>query len=164
MIGDLKPYNSNIQFGTVVFKVESVVKCWREILLLLKAHWEEVTYDPDMLPQPDMTEYECIERGNGLKLFTARDDGKLIGYCIMFINYSMHYGYAKQAVQDLLYIKPEHRGGDMLERFIKHIDAELQAEDVKLVFQMVKPSRDFGKKLLAMGYRHDETVYSRRLS
>jgi hypothetical protein len=110
---------------------------------------------------PDFDRYLQMEEGGYVRLFTARDEGKLVGYNLMMISTHPHYPGSLWAIQDTLYMAPEWRGFASI-RFIRHVDAELRAEGVKYLLRQVNVNRDFSRTLERMGYDQKEVTYMRR--
>jgi GNAT superfamily N-acetyltransferase len=100
-----------------------------------------------------------------LRIYTARlHDGKLIGYAVFLVNTNAHYAGSLQAVQDVLYIDPEHRRGHAALRLLHFSEAELRDEGVQCVYHHVKLNHPaLGVLLERMGYAKIETIYGRRL-
>jgi hypothetical protein len=140
---------------------EKLGDVFMEMSHLIEAHWKEVGIEQDMPPDPDLTTYECLEKGNSLKVYTVRDESYLAGYCIMFVIPSLHYKTIREAKSDMIYLRPEYRGNGL--EFLEWVDEQLLAEGVKIVYHSVRPQKDYSKSLIALGYRFEEKLYSRRL-
>lgn len=127
-------------------------------------HCKEVGYFKDFEPEMIWYEYEAIERAGMLRIFTARDASEnLIGYGIYFVKRNLHYMKSLVAVCDMIYIKPEFRGGTG-ENFVQFIDGHLKAEKVNAVSHHAKVYYDFGSMLKRLEYKHVENIYIRRLN
>jgi GNAT superfamily N-acetyltransferase len=136
-----------------------------EILPLLERHYHEIAHYQDIVLDPDFKKYIEIEEAGFLRVFTARDDaGKLAGYGIFVVRANMHYRQSLQAVQDVLFIAPEHRNAGFGAKLISFCDGELQKEGVQVVYHHVKLAHDFGPLMEKIGYEKIETIYGRRLS
>lgn len=147
----------------ITFAREPIDSLWSEMIPLLLAHWQEVATWQDIPLDPDMDAYEAAEEAGMLRVFTVRVDSKLVGYAAYIVRTHLHYQGSKQAVQDVLYLSPEHRRGKIGYKLIQHGEAELKAEGVQAVYQHVKESHDFGPLLERIGYKMIEKVYARRL-
>ena len=84
----------------LVIQRERSHELWGEIVPLLQAHKDEVSFYPDIALDPDVEAYNCAEDHGMLRCYTARRRGALIGYEIFFIKHNMHYRHSVQAVQD----------------------------------------------------------------
>lgn len=146
----------------MIFRTESLGEAFIDMLPLINEHWYEVGMERDMPPDPDLTTYEHLEKGKCLKVYTARsDDGELIGYCVMFVMPDIHYKDNIKASCDMLYLLPEYRGNGL--RFLEFVEKDLLESRVKIVYHSVRPQKDYSKSLLAIGYRFEEKLYSKRL-
>lgn len=141
---------------------ERAYDVWDEIMPLLKAHWHEIAHYKDIPLEPDYSVYKELEDKGALRLYVARLDGRIIGYSAYFLRYHPHYKSSLQAVQDIIYVDPAHRGG-VGRRLIKHCDECLRSEGVQVVYQHMKAANSFGKLLERMGYELQELTYSKRL-
>src|SRR5689334_18451912 len=73
-----------------------------ELLPLLRAHYLEIAHYQDIELDPDWDAYAVVQQNNALRVFTARQDGKLVGYCAFFLRKNMHYRKSLQAVNDVI--------------------------------------------------------------
>lgn len=132
-----------------------------EALPLLDLHYKEIAHYLDIPLKPNFEGYFNAEDSGALRVFTARKEGKLIGYAIFFLKHNLHYSSSLQAAQDILFLHPGHRGTGG--RFIKWCDTQLQAEGVQAVYHHVKAAHNFGPLLERMGYSLVDHIYARRL-
>lgn len=151
-----------------------------EIKPLISAHWEEIAHFKDIPLDPDFALYQKIQDAGNIRVFTVRDhedhapdpscpmDGnvcevkKLVGYALYFTKVNLHYKSSNQAVQDILFIHPDHRGAGR--KFIAWCDEQLRAEGIQAVYQHMKAKHNFGPMLERIGYELQDLVYVRRLN
>lgn len=134
-----------------------------EIAPLLVAHFTEIAHFSDIELNPDYSLYLAMEDGGGLRVYTARrSDGELIGYAIFFVRRNPHYRTSLQAVQDILFVRPDQRGVTGA-RLIMYADAELKREGVQAVMHHVKAAHNFGPLLERLGYQLVDLIYAKRL-
>ena len=132
-----------------------------ESLPLLVKHYEEISYFKDIPLNPDFEKYARVARAGALRIFTARKFGDLIGYAVFLVQESMHFSQSYQAVQDVLFIDPEHRGFG--HRFILWCDKQLQKEGVEVIYHTTsKRSERLGLLLEKLGYEEVGNVYARK--
>lgn len=98
-----------------------------------------------------------------LKVFVARNESDVVGYCTMFIHQHPHQSNEHHAIQDALYLKPNMRGAGAGEAFVEFIDRHLALEGVATVYRGVTPSFDYSKTLGRLGYKESEVLYERRM-
>lgn len=134
-----------------------------ELKPLLEKHYTEIAHYLDIPLDPAFEQYIAMENVGALRVFTARLEGKLIGYSIFFVRPNLHYRSSLQAAQDILFIDPDHRKGSFGGRLIAFCDEELKREGVQVVYHHVKKAHNFGPLLERMGYQLVDLIYGRRL-
>lgn len=144
----------------IEFMKETLFDVIHEVDDMLRGHFEEVATSKDRIKlAPMWEEYAMLEKMGRFAVFTARDNGKLVGYGGFFINKHLHHGAAVFAVNDVLYLKPGARKGMNGYRFIKFIHEALAARgDIRKILWHVTPIKDFRPALHRLGYRDEETV------
>lgn len=147
----------------ITYQREPVAGLWPEIEPLLIEHWREIAHYDDIELDVDKATYEQLDALGLLRVFTARVDGRLIGYAVYAVRRSLHYRKSLQALQDVLFLLPEYRGKAHGAGLIVFADQELQNEGVQVVYHHVKHKFDFGPLLASIGYESIEAVWGRRL-
>lgn len=148
---------------TVIFKRERAHDVFEEMIPLLEAHFHEIAHFKDIPFNPDRELYEAMEEQGCLRVFTARNDGVLIGYAVYVVRHNGHYKSSLQAVQDVLFLLPEYRKARLGAELISVCDNVLRAEGVQVVYQHVKLAHNFGPLLEKLGYEVIEHIYGKRL-
>lgn len=146
---------------SVVFGSERVATVWPEIYPLFMEHWHEIAHYKDIPLDPDVELYHRMDSMGMMRVFTAREEGKLVGYSVYFVRSNPHYKSSIQANQDVLFIQKDKRGFGR--DFIKWCDEQLKNEGVQIVHHHVKKAHDFGPMLKRMGYELVDLIYARRL-
>lgn len=146
----------------VDFSRESVCSIEDEIKPLIQSHWEEIAHYKDIPLDPDWDYYRLLDAKGFLGVYTAREEGKLIGYSIYVVKRNPHYKSSLQASQDIIFISPEKRGFG--KEFINWCDMELKGIGVQAVYHHVKKDHDFSPVLRRLGYTLVDLIYARRLS
>jgi GNAT superfamily N-acetyltransferase len=143
------------------YQRESVSDVLAEIKPLLEMHWSEIAHYQDIPLDPD---YDFYTQSPAVCVFTARDTiGKLVGYAVFCVSFNKHYRQSKQAVQDILFVHPNYRGGTVGYRLIKFCDRQLKNEGCQVVYQHMKRAHQFGQLLDAIGYECVDLIYAKRL-
>lgn len=135
-----------------------------EIQPLLEAHWKEIAHDLTIPLEPRWDIYHAMQATGTLKTFTARAEGKLVGYAVFFLNHNMHYASSLQALQDILFITPSLRRGSLGTRLIKFAEEQLKAIGVQVVLHHVKAKHNFGPLLERVGYSLVDLIYVKRVN
>jgi hypothetical protein len=142
---------------------EAVSEVWEEALPLAERHHLEV----GPLPQSDFKivrdRSDLLEKIGLLRIYTARDQGKLVGYASIVLdpNHDMYQGVT-WGMQSALYVRPDHRNY-MPFRFLRYQDLALATEGIHIVYRHAPISTNFGKLLLHLGYRLNDRGYIRDL-
>lgn len=150
-----------------VYATESLSDAlWTEIQPLLLEHYHEIAHYRDIPLSPSREMYQrCFDNG-GLRIFTARADGKLIGYLAVFVSVNMHYQTILSAAQDVLYVDPAYRGSRVGVRMIRHAHERLADEGVTILFQHVKAKEGLNVGPLLtryLGYELVDQIFAVRL-
>jgi len=145
----------------MIYAREPMANVLHEIQPLLIQHWQEIAHFKDIPLDPDWHMYAAADDADKLRIYTARDSVfELAGYAI-FILGNMHYKSTKTAHQDIVFLRPEHRGFAGF-RLLRFADQELSNEGIEVVYHHVKAAHNFGPLLERMGYVAVDTIYARR--
>lgn len=148
----------------LTFQQERVTDLWDEVTPLLIRHKDEVCHYKDFVLNPDVENYAAIEQAGGMRCYTARLNGDLIGYCALFVKHNLHYRDSLQALQDVLFILPEHRGSRAGLKLIRFCEEQLRREGVQVVMQHLKLATPKTIKLFRkMGYEEIDVIMGKRL-
>lgn len=142
------------------YQAEAFAYAMDEMRPLIEQHYLEIAHYQDIALDPHWHFY-CTSPA--VRLFTARDDGRLVGYAIFFVSQNKHYMQSMQAVQDILFVHPDHRGGLAGARLIRFCDAQLRDVGCQVVYQHVKSAHNFGPLLERLGYELVDLIYAKRL-
>jgi hypothetical protein len=124
-----------------------------ELRPLLIKHYHEISYFQTVPLNPDFELYKTLDKSNLLRLFTARDCERIIGYNTFIVTKSPHYQDALQACQDLLFLDPYYRGSGFGEDFIEYVDSELKTEGVQFIMRHVTEKNDYSQLLGWQDYK-----------
>lgn len=147
---------------------EGLYEVFEDIQPLLRDHYAELAKNQESIAlNPDWARYAQIEASGALRVFTARDDGALVGYSVFFISVHPHYADVVLASNDVLFLKKSHRTGRAGLRLIAFSERELGAE-----FSTKKVSVAWHAKLgtaleailRKTGYGVQDIVFTRLLS
>lgn len=148
----------------MIFQRESAETLWEEILPLLQKHYDEIAKYKDIELSPDVDLYNEIELKGKLRCYTVRKDLELIGYAVFLVHHHLHYSKSLQAVQDVVYLDPSHRGGRTGLKLLRYAEEQLKSEGVEIVMHHVKLEHPaLGVLLEYMGYEKMEIIYARKI-
>jgi GNAT superfamily N-acetyltransferase len=131
---------------------------------MLMAHWAELAVHKDIPLDPEYAFYEKMDDIGALRIYTVRSEGQLIGYSIFVVRpRHAHYNIG-WAMNDIVWLHPEHRNEGVGAAFVAFWDQELTALGVTLVHINAKVSHPALAYLLKKcGYVVIEAGYEKRL-
>lgn len=135
-----------------------------EIDTLCKKHWKEIARNKNFVPfSPDYEQYLKLDAAGTLCSATARDDGKLIGYCINFVTPHLHYKSTVWAMNDVFYVEPSMRGAAHGIKLLTCVMDELKKRNVIIFHMHSKNSHDLKPIMDRLGFTAIETIYEKVL-
>jgi GNAT superfamily N-acetyltransferase len=136
---------------------------FEELMPLFAVHHAEVDHYKEIPLSVNTKRYLELEEAGTLRVFTARlESGQLVGYAFFFVSYPLHNAGSLQAVQDAIFIHPNHRG--QKGSLVAWCDEQLKDEGVQVVYQHIKASHNFGPMLERLGYELVDLIYGKRLT
>jgi len=146
------------------FKQEFLHQVVDEAKPLLEEHWEDIALNKDKIKvNPDWDTYYLLEDQGKLKIFTARLEGKLIGYFVVIVAPHIHYKDHLFACNDLIFVSKEYRKGRTGLKLIKFAEKYLKEDGVSVLNINTKNHKPFHSLMKFLGYNSIETVYSKYL-
>tara|TARA_R110000737_G_scaffold4011_2_gene13235 strand:- start:6427 stop:6885 length:459 start_codon:yes stop_codon:yes gene_type:complete len=131
---------------------------------LIELHWEEIALNQDRVKlNPDWEAYEDLEAQGKLKVFTARENGILVGYFVVILGNNIHYKDHVFASNDIIYLHQDYRKGFAGIRLIKFAEKCLKEDGVSVLLINTKIHRPFDKVLERLKFKPIERVYSKYL-
>lgn len=142
----------------IKYSIETVAQCIAEIKPLNYAHWAEIATHKDIkVLDPDYDRYYKLEELGMLRIYTVRDSGILIGYYISMIMPHMHYQTCITALNDILYVHPDYRGGTVAYRMFTGALKDLKDNtDTNVVIVHMKVKHPFKRLLTKLGFEQTE--------
>ena len=130
---------------SVAFSVEAIAPIWDEFEALAYLHWQDAQQhrgntEPFILSR---LRYESANQNGFLRVLTARQDGRLVGYLVLYVTASMH-SQVPMAVEDTFFLHPLHRGGRTALRFLEFMEAQCRAWGVQRLLCSCEASNDTG--------------------
>lgn len=143
------------------FALENLTKVRREIEPLLKQHYDEIALNKDIIKMnPDWRAYAQLDAINGLRIYTARKDGKLMGYFVVIVSRSLHYKDHLFANNDVIFLTKTARKGLTGMKLIKYAIESLKAEGITKLHVNTKMHQPFDPIMERLGFEEIESVYS----
>ncbi len=148
----------------IEFSEEKTKNIINELQPLIQKHWEQIALNQETIKlDPDWKQYRLLEDAGMLRVFTARENGVLVGYFAVGISKHLHYKSDTFASCDVIYVKPDSRAGNTGFKLIRHVEKQLEKSDVKVLHINTKLHAPFDKLLEKMGYNAIETIYAKKI-
>ena len=143
---------------------ESLLNVKAELIPLLEKHWELVALNQGEIKlNPNWKEYANLDAAGILRIFTARDDGKLVGYFVLMLSESIHYKDHLFATNDVIFVLPDSRAGATGYKLIKFAEEHCRESGVSLMMINTKVHIPFDSLMIGMGFDLIERIYSKFL-
>jgi len=146
------------------FALENIANVRREIEPLLEQHYKEIALNKDIIKlNPDWRAYAQLDAINGLRIYTARKGGKLMGYFVVIVSRSLHYKDHLFANNDVIFLTKTARKGLTGMKLVKYAIESLKAEGVTKLHVNTKMHQPFDPIMERLGFEEIETVFSKVL-
>lgn len=147
----------------MIFARENFGSMYREGMPLFQAHWQETEmYRAGHEFNLDLPRYIKYSEDGFYQMFTARDNGKLVGDAGMYVTVGMH-DRRKMAMEDTWYLLPEYRKGRNAINFLKFVEQNLKEQGCQEVYMTTKLENGAGRILEFCGYKHIANQYWKEL-
>lgn len=146
----------------IQYQQEAFEDLWPDMTFHLQNHWKEVGSFKEHKIDVDYDLFVMMQNAGRLLCCSAREDGKLVGYVVDFIQYHVHYKNVKIANNDAYYIVPEYRAkcGRGLIKFIEKLEKKME---VYSRITRSKSSNNAARFYELMGYDQAEVAWLKRL-
>jgi hypothetical protein len=144
---------------TVTYQAEPIAQCWDEALPLMRDNYEETGFFLGEF-KPDFDKFKRMEDAGFVRIFTARNLGKLIGYQVFFVMFGLNCPKALMATCHVAYVVPFHRGRVGI-RFLHWVDQQLMIEGATSITRQSTVHRDLSRLYGRMHYHKVEESWTR---
>ncbi len=142
----------------LVFSFEPLADVWDEMIVNARLHWDETEMaKAGEQFAPSFSRY--AQYGDAYTVFTARDDGRLVGHCGMYLVASMH-SQKMLATEDTWYLLPEYRKGRNAIRFHQFVADEMRQRGAEKITMTAAPYNGACRIMEYLGYTLDCYKYS----
>jgi GNAT superfamily N-acetyltransferase len=149
-------------YTRVNYRQEFLIQVENDIRPLLEEHWEEIALNKDKIKlNPDWDAYHSLEEANALKIFTAREEGRLVGYFVVIVRPHLHYKDHLFATNDVIYLHPSHRKGRTGIKLVQFAEKCLREDGVSVLIINTKIHRPFDLLMRFLKFNFVERVYSK---
>ena len=143
------------------FNLEPAEEVWKEGMPLVEAHCLEIGQKFPVLSKS----FIDLDKMGKLRIFTARDDCKLVGYAIYIVDTNMMQSGEFVARDVGLYLIPEYRKSGNAASLMGYAEQSLKEYGITEIFQHIPAkSTRIGTMLERTGYVPIEVVYRKELT
>lgn len=151
-----------IQPSNVVFAEGDFWEVKAEIGPLIEDHYEEIAMNKDKIAlNPDWEGYEKVYKAGHLGVYTARFEGKLIGYFVVVASPHMHYKDHVFAVNDIVFLEKQYRKSMVGASMMKFVEEDLKSKGVSVMVVNTKVHQPFDGLMEHLGYELAERIYTK---
>jgi len=148
----------------IKYQEEQIEDILEEMKPMLVKHWEELANYKDIRPlDVDWDNYIDLNRLLYIRVFTVRDNNKLIGYASFYISNNLHYKSWRHAANDVYYLDQAYRKNGLGIKMFEEVETWLKDMGVKSVVVMDKVDHSHQKFFNNMGYKLIEQNYEKVL-
>ena len=141
---------------------ECLASVKEDIKPLIEKHWELVALNQGAIKlNPDWQQYAKLDAAGILRVFTARESGELVGYCVLVVSRSMHYKDHIFANNDVTFVLPDHRAGATGYQLLKYAEEHCAENNISCLNINTKVHIPFDSLLVGMGFNLIERIYSK---
>jgi len=146
------------------YQQEFISSVKNDITDLLHKDWSEIEHRKDIRPfNPDWDAYEALEQANMLKIFTVRENDRLVGYHVNIVAPSLHSKGVSQASADVVYLHPDYRKGFTGYKLFKFAEKCLKEDGVNILHLTATEANPIGPLMSKLQYDKIETKYEKVL-
>jgi hypothetical protein len=139
----------------VTFQAEALTTCWDEALPLMLANHRETGACAEWRFAPAKVKLLHMENAGFVRLFTARKNGKLIGYQLFFVLFGINYPDNIECTCHVAYVMPEYRSITGY-KFLCWADEKLFYEGVYSIARQSTVKHPLDRLYTRMNYRKIE--------
>lgn len=144
---------------SLTFQLEKIRDCYYEVEALGLMHWHETEqYRHNQPYKPDRSRFVYYEDEGMFVIYTARDNGELVGHLGMYIAESMHTQQLI-ATEDTLFLRYDYRKGRNAMRLINFMVDDMRRRGVVEIMVTAKNPR-VGRLLEHLDFRPVASQYS----
>ena len=131
---------------------------------LFQEHYEEIARNKEVMKlNVNWPLYEELDSKQALFVYLAMQDNVCIGYSLNLITNHLHYADLMYALNDVLFVKKEFRGGRLGLQLIKVTEDHARSLGCKMLLWHAKENTALDKLLPKLKYGVQEIMYSKDL-
>ena len=137
------------------------VDLFKEMFPLLEEHEEELNVLNCGL-DVDLQMYVKAVAAKQIAIYTARQEGELVGYAVYWIKRHPHYNVLV-ADADVIFLRKDYRVGSTGIKLLRFSEDKLKEKGINVIVQRTKKHKDLGRLFKFLKYEHAEEVYIKEI-
>jgi GNAT superfamily N-acetyltransferase len=147
----------------LIFQTERWKDIEPEMLSLAQRHWDEMPFDKEIPLSIALGTYRGLDDDSRLHITSARSEGRLVGYFVLFLNLHPHYQILTAAM-DVYFLAPEVRKGNAGLKLFAAAEKALVDRGAKLLLATARLDRPgAGLVFERLGWKKSRVVYEKRV-
>ncbi len=131
-----------------------------EMKPLFVEHYHEVAMYQDKIDlNPDYVAYKAMADAGVIHFLTVRDEGKMIGYTVTLLHAHPHYKDHDMAVNDILYVHPDYRHGEVAPTLLSKLEQIMKQNGVSVMTFHMKTHKPFETLMSFLAYDKAEALF-----
>jgi GNAT superfamily N-acetyltransferase len=132
---------------------------WAELLPMIRTNWEaSPSYMPEFPIDPDLARYRQLDSLGRLLCLSARENGRLIGYSVMILNFAMHHRTVICGFGDVIYVEEGRGRAHVAADLIRASREWARSKGARRLAWWVEPDSPLKKILQSLGFASDEVL------
>ena len=146
----------------ITYQEEFISYARHEVEPLAELEWEESGH-PDCTLVIDWAAYFKMEEEGKIKFFTARAEGKLVGYFVVIIGSTLTTMGELVAAYDSVYVHKDYRKSTVGKRMFDYVEKCIKEDGISRAVASSSSKNPIGNFLTRLGYNEIETKYEKVL-
>lgn len=136
----------------------------REILPLAQEHWAEMPFDSEVPLSVALGSYRGLDDDARLHVTTARFEGLLVGYFVLFLTRHPHYDILTGSM-DVYFLKPEFRKAANGLKLFRAMEDQVKSRGVRYLLATTRLDRGESASHVfqRLGWNDARIVWEKRL-
>lgn len=143
----------------ITYQEEDYFTARYDLFELYPEHHKEISHTTCWELDMNLDAYSNLCNSGMLKLFTCRDNGRLVGYAMFILSPNLHHKTKVTAFEDIYFLKKEYRQGWVGLKLLKYTEQCLTQLGVHQILFTTKLEHDHSKIFERLGYTDLEKVY-----
>lgn len=134
-----------------------------ELAPLSYLSWKEVQDFEEAIYEPNWEAYKELNSLGGVRCFTVRDKGELVGYASFMVVPHLHMRNNLHAMSDSIFILPSHRRGMVAVKLLRFAESTMREHGIKVMVLASTIQKDLTRLFEFLGYEFESAVYRKRI-